>query len=244
MTSESGGSDSSPGHHDGAPVTRRGLLRAGGVAAGLALAGCLGGGDGGDGDGAGGDGAGGGGDGTVGTVDGGDGAENLGQPTLGSPDAPVAVAVYEDFSCPHCRTFNQAVFPRVRDELVDTGRARLVHYDFPIPVDETWSWRAASAARAVQAQAGDEAFFAFAKALYANQGDYSLALVERLADEVGADGAAVRRAAKEETYRAVVRANRQAGIDDGVRGTPTVVVAGEQVSPSYADIAAAVEAAS
>lgn len=163
-------------------------------------------------------------------------------PVAGDPGASVTVAVYEDFSCPHCATFNQDVFPRLREDYLEPGTVRYEHHDFPIPVDD-WSWSVASAARAVQDGAGDAAFFAYAERCYANMDRYSLDVLAELAEAVGASPEPVRTAAADGTYRPDVAADRAAGIDRGVEGTPTAYVNdGPLVGPSYDELRAAIEA--
>lgn len=210
------------------PISRRHLLAGVGTVAAVGLAGCLGGG-------------------TV--APGGDPVDDvladgpLANPVAGDPDGRTTIRVFSDFACPHCRRFHLEEFPKLEAGLLAAGGVRYEHYDFPIPVDATWSWRAARAARAVQADAGDAAFWAFAAKLYENQGRLTLPLVERLADEVGADGAFVRRAADRQ-FADVIQADRDFGDELGVPGTPGVVVAGRLVSPTAAAIEDAVDAAS
>jgi protein-disulfide isomerase len=163
-------------------------------------------------------------------------------PRLGAADAAVTVAAFEDFSCPHCATYSLEVVPDLRSEYVESGVIRYEHHDFPIPVDERWSWQAASAARGVQDEADDAAFFEYAHALFENQGDLSAGLITDLADDVEAPGCAIQADALNETYRPVIEADRQAGIEGGVEATPTVFVAGRAVSPTYDAIASAIEA--
>jgi protein-disulfide isomerase len=163
-------------------------------------------------------------------------------PALGSDDASVTVAAFEDFSCPHCATYSLEVLPEIRAEYVETGVARYEHHDFPIPVDERWSWQAASAARGVQDETDDATFFEYAHDLFENQDAYAAGLLTDLANDVGAPGCAIQADALNETYRPVLEADRQLGIDRGVEGTPAVFVAGRPVRPTYDAIAAAIEA--
>jgi len=211
-------------------TTRRGYL-AGAAGAVAGVAGCLGGGSGGDGGTGSCDAA------VSGTVD------SLPAPTIGDPDADVTVAVFEDFSCPHCADFSLNVFPQIREEYVDPGAISYEYHDLPIPVSEEWSWTVASAARSVQDQTDAESFFAFAKACYENQGSYSESLLSDLGEEVGATGCAVAAAAREDTYRPVVEADRQRGIDRGAEGTPAVFVNDQPVRPSYDAISSAIDGA-
>ena len=163
-------------------------------------------------------------------------------PTLGPSDAAVTVQAFEDFACPHCATYSLEVFPDIRAEYVETGVVRYEFHDFPIPVDERWSWQAASAARGVQDEMDDATFFEYAHALFENQGDFSAGLITDLADDAGAPGCAIQADAVNETYRPVLEADRQRAVDRGAQGTPAVYVAGRAVSPTYDAIAGAIEA--
>ncbi|MFO7925945.1 MAG: DsbA family protein [Halobacteriota archaeon] len=154
------------------------------------------------------------------------------RPTLGESDAPVTVAVYEDFACPHCHTFNQNVTPQIVSNYVESGDVAYEHYDFPIPVDETVSWQAPQAARSVMTQADSQTFFAYAELLFANQGSLEMETYVDLAGEVGIDGEAVEAAVDEDRYRQAVEADRDEGIDRGVDGTPTVFVNGQNAAES------------
>src|SRR5207248_2110086 len=52
----------------------------------------------------------------------------------GSPDAPVVCEIYSDYECPACGLFYSDVFPRLLSEYVMTGKVRVVHRDFPLPM--------------------------------------------------------------------------------------------------------------
>lgn len=159
-----------------------------------------------------------------------DSVSSLPRPALGPEDAAVTVDVFEDFACPHCQTFTEDVYPEIRSTYVDSGDVQYRFFDFPIPVDDTWSWAAASAARAVQDRADAETFFAFTEGVYANQGRLSeegYQVVHDLADELGVDGCTVAAAAEQESYRPVVEADREEGVSREVPGTPAVYVDGD-----------------
>jgi len=165
----------------------------------------------------------------------GEAVESLPTPVQGDPESSITVAAYEDFSCPHCRDFHLNVYPDVVSEFVDTGRVRYEHHDFPIPVDDQWSWAVAGAARAVQDEVGDAAFFEYAALAFEQQGSYSMDVLADLADEVDAPADAVRSAAENDTYAPVLEADRSDGQDRGVQGTPTVFVNDEQVDLDSGD---------
>ena len=167
-------------------------------------------------------------------------------PVAGDPDADVTVAVYEDYACPHCGTYSLDVFPQLASEYLRPGTVRYAFHDFPIPVDETASWEAANAARAVQAAAGSQAYFEYSEALFANQSNLGPDTYASLADDVGVDGATVREAATGRKHDETIQTDRQRGRDRGVTGTPTVFVDGSEVQWSevaYEPVKDAIESA-
>lgn len=198
-------------------TTRRELLAAVGAGGTVAVAGCLGFGGGGGGS-------------EAGTSydcgDGGETVEEAAQPAIGSADAPVTVQVWEDFSCPHCATWSTEAFPSLREEYIASGEVRYEHHDFPIPVED-WAWGAASASRAVYEATDGETFFEFAKSVYEQQSDYTLQVAGDAADNAGVDPCTAVEAARGETYRPVLEADKQAGLDTEMEGTPAVFVNGQ-----------------
>jgi len=174
------------------------------------------------------------------------GGQPLPTPVAGDPDADVTVAVFEDYACPHCGTYSLEVFPQVAADYLETDEIRYELRDFPIPVDEQVSWQAASAARAVQASAGTQAFYVYSERLFANQDSLGPDTYASLTEGLDVDGEAVRTAATERRYDQTVEADKQAGLDRGVQGTPTVFVDGEPVQWSeiaYDPVREAIEAA-
>ncbi len=55
---------------------------------------------------------------------------------MGDPDAPVTVIEYASITCSHCKRWHDEVYPRVKEELVDTGMVRFVFRELPTaPMD-------------------------------------------------------------------------------------------------------------
>lgn len=209
------------------PTSRRRFIAAATGGALVAVAGCLGGDD--------------------GPEPEGDTVDELPPPVRGDPDADVTVATYEDFSCPGCRQYKLDIYPLVHEEFIASQRIRYEHHDFPV-VNEDWSWQVPSAARAMQDEDGDEAFFEFSSAIYEFQDNYSLDTIADVADEIGSSGDAARTAADEMTYQPVIEASSDAAEERGVGSTPTIAVEDELLTPEegedfYESIASAIEAA-
>lgn len=73
----------------------------------------------------------------------------LAERSTGRPDAPVTVLEYFSLTCGHCAAFHRDTWPRVKRELVDTGRMRMVWRDFPL---DQVALMAAMVARALPAE--------------------------------------------------------------------------------------------
>lgn len=167
-------------------------------------------------------------------------------PVAGDPDADVTVTAWEDYACPHCQTYSTTVYPKVKSDYLDSGSIRYEFHDFPV-MDSQVTWQAANAARAVQVEAGDEAYFTYSKRLYENQRRLGPDVYAELTDGLDAGGDAVRQAATNRTYDPTIKADRQAAIDKGLRGTPAVIVDGNEVAweneIAYAPVRDAIESA-
>jgi len=88
--------------------------------------------------------------------------------TSGQPNAPVTVIEFFSLTCSHCAAFHNNVWPRVKAELVNTGRVRMVWRDFPL---DGVALAAASIARALPA----ERYEAFISTLFQTQDRWAFA---------------------------------------------------------------------
>lgn len=153
----------------------------------------------------------------------------LSVPVKGDPDADVTVKTYEDIACPHCATYQTNVFPEIESKYLDPGTIRYEFHDMVLPVDEQVSWEAASAARSVQDRGGESVFWQYLDALFENQEDLNPDLYEQLAADLAVDAGSVREDATEQAYDETVSHYTSEAEDDGISGTPTVVVNGSAV---------------
>jgi protein-disulfide isomerase len=161
---------------------------------------------------------------------------------VGSAHTPVTVDLYEDFQCPNCRAF-EADSGSTLARLVADGTVLARYHGMAFldtKANDDYSTRALNAAAVVLANAGPEAFQTFHDLLFANQpaeGGAGLTddqLVE-YAGQAGATGSAVLAQIRDLTYGDWVAKSTDQASKDGVTGTPTVFVAGQQL----ADLAAA-----
>jgi protein-disulfide isomerase len=168
---------------------------------------------------------------------------------LGESDAPVQVIVFSDFTCPACRNFNLLVEPQLKSELLASGDVRFTYYDYVLAMQPTGAHRHGFiAARAARCAGDQDRFWEMHDVLFARQQEWSLASspVDRFveyAGSIGLDTGAYRSCLASDRHADVVTANRMLGDNLGVRGTPTVYVAGRTLVQwsSYDALKAAVE---
>lgn len=146
------------------------------------------------------------------------------------------VTTYVDYSCPHCHDFETSVVPELEDA-IQGGELRLHARTYPIPVDETWSWRMPNVPRSAQAQTGSLDSFWEAREYVWNDwsgGDFSEEYVRTLASDLGLDPDRTWRETVNEWYRPYVELDRELAAEQGVDATPSVVVDGEVLGENSA----------
>ena len=52
--------------------------------------------------------------------------------SIGSPTAPVKAIEYFSLTCTHCAYFGTVTMPKVKPNLVDTGKVQIIYRDFPL----------------------------------------------------------------------------------------------------------------
>lgn len=165
-------------------------------------------------------------------------------PRLGSPDAPVKVAVFFDFLCPHCASFAENVTSVLRREYVADGRLAIYFANFPVIAPQGMSRTLAMVGECVNRQ-GRDAFGQLEPVLMRAQNTLtSAARAIDLAAEyvVGLDRGLLESCVQGAETASLVDADVRMAQRLGVRGTPTVFVDGQLVSnPTLANVRRAIE---
>jgi protein-disulfide isomerase len=164
------------------------------------------------------------------------------QPRIGAADAPVTVAVFEDWLCPSCASFEANVMPTIKREYVDTGRVQLVFVNFLVI---SGSDRVALLGECVYQQSND-AFWEMKAPLYRAQGelrDPRRARELALTYAPGVDGRQLDGCLEEPSNLEAARADTRLAQSLGLTGTPSVLVNGTAVSPTLAEVRRAIDAA-
>jgi protein-disulfide isomerase len=160
---------------------------------------------------------------------------------------PVRVDAFIDFMCPFCRRFELSAGPALAS-LVSGGQVSLVYHPMNF-LDEASTTNYSTRAAAASGCAADGGRFAeYAHELFVSQppeggpglSDAELAGLGRAA---GLDGAVFTACVSDAPYLDWPPYVTERATALGVRGTPTVLVAGAAVRPEAAPIGAAVAAA-
>ena len=95
-------------------------------------------------------------------------ANPLSDRVLGNPNAPVTIVEYSSLTCPHCARFHVETLPKLKEQYIDTGKAKLIFRDFPF---DQWALRASLMARC----APPERYYPLLDVLFKSQAQWSSA---------------------------------------------------------------------
>jgi len=166
-----------------------------------------------------------------------------GSPYIGSPTAPVTMAVWYDYQCPFCKSFETETLSQVKRDYVDTGKVRIVLKDFQFQGPD--STNTALFGRAMW-EAYPEHFNAWHTAV-AGITDETLPNVKALAAAIeGVDADRVERLMndKKAEYQAAIDADYEEGVRLGIQGTPGSILGTTFINGAqpYDVVKAAIEA--
>ena len=138
----------------------------------------------------------------------------------GPADAPVTLAEYGDYECPHCG-HAYPIVKQLQEEFGDD--LRLVFRNFPLANAHPHAELAAEAAEAAAAQGK---FWEMYDWLFENQADLSAANIVAGGKELGLDVKRLAKEIEERKYQEKVRHDFSGGVRSGVNGTPTFFING------------------
>lgn len=146
-----------------------------------------------------------------------------GTPFIGSPNAPIVIAEFSDFSCPHCADFEPEADLLIK-EYVRSGQMRLEYR----PMTFVGGEYSITAARGAVCAAEQGAFWEFHKELFryqATQGvDYfTQSNMEEIAEELGLNGDDLGSCMNSNRPDRTLRAAEQLRADYGINATPTLI---------------------
>lgn len=171
---------------------------------------------------------------------------------LGNPKAPVTMTYYGDLECPICRDFTLTSFPQLVSNDVRDGKVKVVYKAFQTatPSQQTFLTQQVAALAAGE----QDRFWNYVELFYHQQGDEGTGYANEsyltgLAKQV--PGLSVSKWNSDRNNAALtaqVQSEGQAGLSQGVKGTPTLIFHGPHGTntpsaaiPSYSQLQAAIK---
>ena len=169
-----------------------------------------------------------------------DSAKNVGNPLLvrpvgiqdhilGNPAAPVQIIEYSDFDCEFCKGFHETLHQIIVDKGVE-GQVAWIFRQFPLSEIHPNALAHARATECAASVAGNDGFWKFADALFANQ-PVDPAQYGALASSAGIPGVpfATCYASASANFDVRIAPDRKNALDVGAQGTPysLILVAGK-----------------
>jgi protein-disulfide isomerase len=164
---------------------------------------------------------------------------------IGDENAPVTVIEYLSFTCPHCMRFHTEVFPKIKENYIDTGKVRFIVRE--VYFDKYGLW-----AGMVARCAGPDRYFGVADVLFHKQGDWAHAetegeIVEKLygiGRQAGLTDDELDSCLQDSAFaEALVARYQETATADEVSGTPSFIVNGtKQKNMPYEDFVEVLDA--
>jgi protein-disulfide isomerase len=145
----------------------------------------------------------------------------------GDESAPITLVEYGDYQCPHCGHAHPIV-QRVQKHF--GKRLRFVFRNFPLNEIHP---EAESAAETAEFAAAHKKFWEMHDAIFANQEDLGMPLLQELVKSLGLSETELDRALSSEQYASRVKDDFMGGVRSGVNGTPTFFINGHRHDASF-----------
>jgi predicted DsbA family dithiol-disulfide isomerase len=143
---------------------------------------------------------------------------------IGSDDAPIYIAEFADFACPHCRDYHPTV-KRLVGEFAPEGEAQFWY----VPLDGTGGANSRTAYQAAYCAGEQNAFWQFHEEIFELQESEGSNAFERdelldIAGDMGLDTGEMESCMNNSRSRIAIPQARQLATELGVTATPTVAI--------------------
>ncbi|WP_257348332.1 DsbA family protein [Pseudalkalibacillus decolorationis] len=158
-----------------------------------------------------------------------------GQPSIGEEDAPVKIVEFADFKCPACAQFEAEVYPQIKADFIDTGKAELFMVNKPFLAPD--SKIAASVGEAVYAQ-DEKAFWKYYDVVFKNQGseqeawateEFLIGLIEK--NIKGIDTEQLKKDLEANKFEDEIETDIK--MSNQVQSTPTIIINGKMIENPF-----------
>ena len=155
-------------------------------------------------------------------------SEAMSEKSIGDPNAPVTMIEYSSLTCSHCADFHIDTLPKIKKEYIDTGKVRMVFWDFPLG-------NLALAATMIARCSGHDNYIPMTSALYLSQkswaqSDAPFDAIAGIARLSGMNIADIENCLNDQSLLAAIQAKaKEAENLLGVESTPTFFIDGKIV---------------
>ena len=158
-------------------------------------------------------------------------SETIDEMVLGSEDAPVVLIEYASFTCPHCRTFHEDSFLKLKKDYIDSGQVKFIFRE--VYFDKYGLW-AAMVARC----SGSKRYFGLVDLIFKKQDEWTtgdvdevVAKLERIGKISGMSENEIQTCLQNNTKaRALVEKYRENALEDSIKSTPSFIINGKLYS--------------
>lgn len=77
-------------------------------------------------------------------------------PVVGDSNAPITIIEFSDYECPFCKRAFVQTYPTLKSNYIDSGKAKFVFRDYPLPFHDPVATELAVAANCVRQISGDD----------------------------------------------------------------------------------------
>ena len=163
---------------------------------------------------------------------------------LGSDNAKIDIVEYASYTCPHCATFHTDVYPKLKQNYIETGHVRFTYRE--VYFDKYGLW-----ASMIARCAGPEKFFGLTDLIYKSQKKWARAgedkavvsELSKLAKVAGLNDERIENCLEDtEKLRALVEWFKNNASNDDIDSTPSFLINGEKFSNmSYEEFSAVID---
>jgi protein-disulfide isomerase len=150
-------------------------------------------------------------------------------PSQGGTSKALEIVEFSDFECPHCKEAQ----PTIAKLMADYPSVHFVYQDFPLTQVHSEALKASTHGYCVAKAGGNEAFFKFADAVFANQAGLtpttSDATLKDAETKAGQDPVKIAACSTTAAAKEAIQASLALGAKVGVNSTPTIYINGRGI---------------
>ncbi|MBP7963858.1 MAG: DsbA family protein [Caldilineaceae bacterium] len=154
---------------------------------------------------------------------------------LGDPNAPVTVEAWEDFLCPSCGQWTTTIEPRIIEDYIKTGKAKLIYQYFPLDMHGPGAALGGMAAECAADQGGFWPYHGILFQVATSQGASGFTIEKLIsqADTANLDSKEFTQCMTSQKYRTKMQESVNQAVNLQLTGTPSVIVDGRLLENSF-----------